>query len=79
MEVRWARSRTEPLRLRIHDGRELLGDPGELAGVGHDHAQEAEIVSVLVQLQDHPPDQAEHRLDITLGLDARRKCVFELT
>src|SRR5205823_2972516 len=29
----------EPLGLRLHDGGELLGDPGKLAGVGHHHAE----------------------------------------
>jgi hypothetical protein len=68
----------EPFRLRIYDGCELFGDPGELAGVGHDHTQKPEILLVLVQLQDHPRDQAEHRLDIALRFDAWWKGVFEL-
>jgi len=33
----------ETLGLRIHDGRELLGDPGELTGISRHHA-----------LQEHP-------------------------
>ena len=69
----------EPLGLRVHDGRELLGDPGKLAGVGHHHAQESEIFRLLVQLQNHPRDQTQHLLDIALSFDAGRESVLELT
>ena len=33
----------EPLGLRLHDGGELLRNPGELARVGHHHAEQAEV------------------------------------
>src|SRR5271166_4642516 len=69
----------EPLGLRLHDGGELLGDPGELAGVGHHHAEKPEVFRVLVEPQNHARDQAQHVLDLTPGLDAGRKCVLELT
>ena len=42
----------EPLGLRVHDGGELLGDPGELAGVRHHHAEKPEIFRVLMEVQD---------------------------
>ena len=65
----------KPLRLRVHDGGEFLGDPWKLARVGHHHAQESEVFGILVQIQDHSRDQAEDVLDVALGLDAGRKGV----
>ena len=69
----------EPLRLRLHDGRKLLGDPRKLTGIGRYHADEAEVFRAFVEPQNHARDEAQHVLDVALSFDAGRKCVLDLT
>jgi hypothetical protein len=47
----------EPLGLRIHHRRESLGNPWELTRFGGHHAQEAEVLGLLVKVQDGLSDQ----------------------
>ena len=68
----------EPGGLRVHDGRELLGDPGKLPCVGDHHAQETEIFRLLVQVENCTRDEPEDVLDVALGFDAGREGVLEL-
>ena len=69
----------EPLRLRVHDGREFLGNPRELATVGHHHAEKPKIFGVLVEVHYDPGDKAQHLLHVAPGFDADRERVLEMT
>src|SRR6185369_17891078 len=67
------------LRLRLHDRRKRLGDPGKLTGVGDDHPKKPEIARTGMQIQNRPGDETQNLLHVTLSFDARRKSVLELT
>jgi hypothetical protein len=47
----------QPLRLRIHDLREFAGDPWELAGVSHNHAEKSVVFRGRVEIENCPSSE----------------------
>ena len=52
---------------------------GNWRRVGDHHPKKPTVFRLLVQLQNHAPDDTQHVLDVAVGFDAGRKRVFELS